>query len=395
MGDAPISLEKSPLERPHLFRLRRGPPDRAPGRRLHALRTSPAGRLRPRVPAGRERSRGASGVALALRGGVADRSGGRRLAGRRLDAARRSGAASLRQGRGAQSDRFVQEPRHGARGLGGARVRRRRPAGALRRQRRRSARGLRRRGRPAGHGRDARGHAGGVRRRVPALRRRGDPRAGHDLRRREGAARARRQPARFDVSTLREPHRIEGKKTMGFELWEQFGGELPDVVVYPTGGGTGLIGMWKAWRELAELGWIARDARPPRMVSVQVEGCAPVVRAFDAGALRTEPFPNPATRAWGLRVPAPLGGFLCLRALRRDRRDRDRGERAGDGRGDARARATQRPRHLPRRRRGLGGARASCARAAGSRPANGSSSSTPAPASSTAELAACRLSVRV
>ncbi|MEZ5313932.1 MAG: threonine synthase [Thermoanaerobaculia bacterium] len=123
-------------------------------------------------------------------------------------------------------------------------------------------------------------------------------------------------PGAFDVSTLREPYRIEGKKTMGFELWEQLGGQLPDVIVYPTGGGTGLIGMWKAWRELAELGWIEPDRPLPRMVSVQVAGCAPVVRAWEAGAAVTEPFPAPATRAWGLRVPAPLGGFLCLRAVR-------------------------------------------------------------------------------
>ncbi len=120
----------------------------------------------------------------------------------------------------------------------------------------------------------------------------------------------------FDVSTLREPHRLEGKKTMGFELWEQLGGGLPDVVVYPTGGGTGLVGMWKAWNELAALGLLAGDGRRPRLVSVQVEGCAPVVRAFEAGAERTLPFPEPHTRAWGLRVPSPLGGFLCLRALR-------------------------------------------------------------------------------
>jgi len=120
----------------------------------------------------------------------------------------------------------------------------------------------------------------------------------------------------FDVSTLKEPHRIEGKKTMGYELWEQLGGALPDVVIYPTGGGTGLIGMWKAWRELAELGWIDAASRPPRMVAVQVAGCAPVVRAFDRGEERTTPFPDPVTRAWGLRVPAPLGGFLCLRAVR-------------------------------------------------------------------------------
>lgn len=120
----------------------------------------------------------------------------------------------------------------------------------------------------------------------------------------------------FDVSTLREPHRVEGKKTMGYELWEDFGGELPDVVVYPTGGGTGLIGMWKAWEELRRLGWIGADTRAPRMVAVQVAGCAPVVAAYDAGTDTTTPFPDPRTRAWGLRVPAPLGGFLCLRAVR-------------------------------------------------------------------------------
>jgi threonine synthase len=123
----------------------------------------------------------------------------------------------------------------------------------------------------------------------------------------------------FDMSTLREPHRLEGKKTMGFEIWEQLGGQLPDVVVYPTGGGTGLVGMWKAWQELAALGLLAAAARPPRMVSVQVEGCAPVVRAFESGAERTVPFPEPRTRAWGLRVPSPLGGFLCLRAIRETR----------------------------------------------------------------------------
>jgi len=120
----------------------------------------------------------------------------------------------------------------------------------------------------------------------------------------------------FDLSTLKEPHRVEGKKTMGFEIWEQLDGELPDVVIYPTGGGTGLVGMWKAWRELAELGWIGADARTPRMVSVQVAGCAPVVAAFERGEERTVPFPDPETRAWGLRVPSPIGGFLCLRAVR-------------------------------------------------------------------------------
>jgi threonine synthase len=119
----------------------------------------------------------------------------------------------------------------------------------------------------------------------------------------------------FDVSTLREPYRIEGKKTMAYELIEQFEGETPDVVLYPTGGGTGLIGMWKAFAEMEALGWIRRGRRP-RFVSVQAAGCAPVVKAFAEGAERTQPWPDPQTRAYGLRVPSPLGGFLCVRALR-------------------------------------------------------------------------------
>jgi threonine synthase len=119
----------------------------------------------------------------------------------------------------------------------------------------------------------------------------------------------------FDVSTLREPWRIEGKKTMAYELVEQMQGEVPDVVLYPTGGGTGLIGMWKAFDEMERLGWIEAGRRP-RFVSVQAAGCAPVVQAFLAGADRTEPWPNPYTHAYGLRVPSPLGGFICLRVLR-------------------------------------------------------------------------------
>ena len=119
----------------------------------------------------------------------------------------------------------------------------------------------------------------------------------------------------FDVSTLREPFRIEGKKTMAYELVEQLDGEVPDVIVYPTGGGTGLIGMWKAFDEMDALGWIPRGRRP-RFVSVQAQGCAPVVKAFETGVARTEPWPNATTRAYGLRVPAPLGGYLCVRAIR-------------------------------------------------------------------------------
>jgi len=120
-----------------------------------------------------------------------------------------------------------------------------------------------------------------------------------------------------DVSTLREPYRIEGKKTLGLELAEQLGWHLPDVIVYPTGGGTGLIGMWKAFAELREAGWI--EGPTPRLFSVQSTGCAPVIQAFQAGADRCVPWPDPSTVAAGLRVPAPLGDRLMLRALRETR----------------------------------------------------------------------------
>jgi threonine synthase len=118
----------------------------------------------------------------------------------------------------------------------------------------------------------------------------------------------------LDMSTLKEPYRIEGKKTMGLELAVQRQWRLPDVVFYPTGGGTGLIGMWKAWQELAALGWIS--APLPRLVAVQSSGCAPIVRAFDAGARFAEPWANAHTIASGIRVPAALGDFLILDALR-------------------------------------------------------------------------------
>lgn len=117
-----------------------------------------------------------------------------------------------------------------------------------------------------------------------------------------------------DLSTLREPYRIEGKKTLGLEVAEQFGWTLPDVILYPTGGGTGLIGMWKAFGELIAAGWVKGPA--PRLYSVQSDGCAPVVRAFEAGRASAEPWPDPRTVASGLRVPAPLGDRLMLNALR-------------------------------------------------------------------------------
>ncbi|NIM48210.1 MAG: threonine synthase [Gemmatimonadales bacterium] len=121
----------------------------------------------------------------------------------------------------------------------------------------------------------------------------------------------------FDVSTLREPYRIEGKKTLGLEIAEQLGWELPDAIIYPTGGGTGLIGMWIAFRDLRDAGWVGGEL--PRLFSVQSSGCAPVVRAFETGAERTSPWEDPQTVAAGLRVPAPLGGPIILRAIQETR----------------------------------------------------------------------------
>ena len=119
----------------------------------------------------------------------------------------------------------------------------------------------------------------------------------------------------FDLSTLKEPYRIEGKKTMGLELAEQLGWELPDVILYPTGGGTGLIGMWKAFAELESIGWLP-DGKRPRMIACQSEGCAPIVRAFDAGEKHAPPFDNAHTVASGLRVPVAVGDFMILDAVR-------------------------------------------------------------------------------
>jgi threonine synthase len=118
-----------------------------------------------------------------------------------------------------------------------------------------------------------------------------------------------------DVATLKEPYRIEGKKTMGYEIAEQLGWRMPDVIVYPTGGGVGLIGIDKALRELLELGWVSGEL--PRLVSVQSTGCAPIVRAFEAGAAESEPWPDARTVAFGITVPKALGDFLVLDAVRR------------------------------------------------------------------------------
>ncbi len=119
----------------------------------------------------------------------------------------------------------------------------------------------------------------------------------------------------FDVSTLKEPYRIEGKKTMGLELAEQFDWELPDVILYPTGGGTGLIGMWKAFNELAELGWL-RSPKKPRMISCQSEGCAPIATAYAKAERFAPKFENAATIASGIRVPAAVGDFMIIDAVR-------------------------------------------------------------------------------
>ncbi len=127
-------------------------------------------------------------------------------------------------------------------------------------------------------------------------------------------ARRKEKEGWFDMSTLKEPYRVEGKKTLGYELAEQSNWELPDVILYPTGGGTGLIGMWKAFDEMEAMGWIG--AKRPRMFSVQASGCAPIVRAFEAGETSASEFPNAHTCASGLRVPKAVGDFLMLRILR-------------------------------------------------------------------------------
>ncbi len=118
----------------------------------------------------------------------------------------------------------------------------------------------------------------------------------------------------FDVSTLKEPYRCEGKKTMGYELALHLDWSLPDVIIYPTGGGTGIVGMWKAFDEMESLGWIGPDR--PRMISVQAEGCAPIVRAFEQGAEHAVPWEHAATYASGIRVPGAVGDYLILRAIR-------------------------------------------------------------------------------
>ena len=128
-------------------------------------------------------------------------------------------------------------------------------------------------------------------------------------------AKRKKDEAWFDVSTLKEPYRVEGKKTMGFELAEQFGWKLPDVIIYPTGGGTGIVGMWKGFDELEAIGWIGK--KRPRFISVQAAGCAPIVKALKEGKSDAEPWQNAHTIANGLRVPQAIGDFLILEAIRK------------------------------------------------------------------------------
>ena len=130
----------------------------------------------------------------------------------------------------------------------------------------------------------------------------------------KAAAEGVKKYGRFDVSTLKEQYRIEGKKTMGYEITEQMNWALPDVIIYPTGGGTGMVGMWKAFDEMENLGWI--DSKRPRMVTVQSTGCAPIVRAFESNTEFAEPWKDASTIADGLRVPAAVGDFLILKAIR-------------------------------------------------------------------------------
>jgi threonine synthase len=121
----------------------------------------------------------------------------------------------------------------------------------------------------------------------------------------------------FDLSTLKEPYRVEGKKTMAYELFEQLGGDLPDAIVFPSGGGVGVIAMWKAFEEMRELGWLSKNAKLPRMIVVQAAGCAPMVKAWNEGKSSAEMWNNASTAAAGLRVPKPYGDYLVLEILKR------------------------------------------------------------------------------
>ena len=154
------------------------------------------------------------------------------------------------------------------------------------------------------------------------------------------------RPGYQDVSTLREPYRLEGKKTMGYEIAEQLGWRLPDVIVYPAGGGVGIIGIHKALRELRDLGWVAGQL--PRLVAVQASGCAPIVAAFASGAAESQPWPDARTVAFGITVPKALGDFLVLECGAGDRGDRHRRDRRGAARGPAPDRAAGRQPDLPR-----------------------------------------------
>ena len=154
----------------------------------------------------------------------------------------------------------------------------------------------------------------------------------------------------FDISTLKEPFRVEGKKTMGYELVEQLGWEYPDAVFYPTGGGVGLIGMWKAFAEMEELGWV-KPGKRPRMIAVQSSGCAPVAKAFEQGANASEMWPNAATFASGLRVPKPYGDSIMLEILRESAGHRACHSRRRNSRIAARLGEARRTLPLSRRRR--------------------------------------------
>ena len=219
----------------------------------------------------------------------------------------------LRQRRSAESDRLVQVAGHVGRGNGRQTFRSR----CIRR----TERGQRRR--RAGRVRCARGVAGNVYvpRDTPAIIIEEMEGYGARVVLVDGliddagrlAGEYARESGAFNVATFREPYRVEGKKTMGYELIEQLG-RVPGTIVYPTGGGTGLVAMWKAFAEMRSLGWI--DDRRPVMIAVQAEGCAPIVRAFERGEETAQPIENAATIMWGLRVPRGIGDRLSLRAVR-------------------------------------------------------------------------------
>ena len=257
-------------------------------------------------------------------------------------------ASSFREGRRHEPDGELQVPRDGYGAFDGAPPRCRSRGDPHGRKRGRRGGRLRSPGRHRVRCVHSCGCPGDLRVRVPRHGREGDARRRDTSRVWSGGARAwLAERGGFDLSTFREPYRAEGKKTMAFELFEQMDGVLPDAIVYPTGGGTGLVAMWKAFDEMQQIGWIG-SARP-RLISVQADGCAPLVKAFEEGREEAEVWENPTTQIPGLRAPKVLADFLWPAGDPRKRRAGNRGVGRRDLRGPRRGFCTRRDLDVPGR----------------------------------------------